>query len=68
MKSNEPISDENYFPQLPSNKGSLEPFDSVNERIYHLDVVIKIAFMAAMGGFLFGYKQSASIQIKNRFF
>ena len=51
----ETCSNEKYFPPLPPKTSSLEQLESPNgQRSYHLNVVIKIAFMAAMGGFLFG--------------
>ena len=28
--------------------------DQIEERSYHLDVILKLVFMSAMGGFLFG--------------
>lgn len=48
--------DFNEEPLLLHNhlKGSIEQKYSSQERSYHLGVVIKMAFMAAMGGFLFG--------------
>ena len=37
-----------------NNRIFLAEGETPTQRSYHLDVVVKLAFMAAMGGFLFG--------------